>query len=77
MFAEVKSIADGDSLLFHIPSNHLLTVSTVANGQRNVHFQKLWSEDFTITPYPRKLVYQLIFIDFLLVWKIMVILLQR
>jgi len=55
MFAEVKSIADGDSLLFHIPSNHLLTVSTVANGQRNVHFQKLWSEDFTITPVPKKI----------------------
>ena len=37
-FCEVKNMADGDSLTFHIPSNHLLSVSTVANGvRRRVH----------------------------------------
>lgn len=53
-FAEVKSMAEGDNLTFHIPSNHLLSVSTVANGVRNVHFQKLWEEDFTLNPKVKK-----------------------
>lgn len=53
-FAEVKSMAEGDSLTFHIPSNHLLAVSTVANGVRSVHFQTLWEDDFTITPKTKK-----------------------
>jgi len=54
-FAEVKSIADGDSLTFHIPSNHLLSVSTVANGVRSVHFQNLWEEDITLNPKRKKI----------------------
>ena len=53
-FVEVKSLAEGDSLTFHIPSNHLLSVSTVANGVRNVHFQKLWEEDVTLVPKVKK-----------------------
>lgn len=53
-FVEVKSLAEGDSLTFHIPSNHLLSVSTVANGVRNVHFQKLWDEDVTLVPKVKK-----------------------
>jgi len=53
-FCEVKSMADGDSLTFHIPSNHLLSVSTVANGVRSVHFQTLWEEDVTLTPKVKK-----------------------
>ena len=53
-FVEVKSLAEGDSLTFHIPSNHLLSVSTVANGVRNVHFQKLWAEDVTLNPRVKK-----------------------
>jgi hypothetical protein len=54
MFAEVKSVVEGDSLTFHIPANHLLSVSTVAYGVRNVHFQKLWEEDFTLNPKVKK-----------------------
>lgn len=54
MFAEVKSMAEGDSLTFHIPANHLLSVSTVANGVRNVHFQKMYEEDFTLAPKVKK-----------------------
>lgn len=53
-FVEVKSMAEGDSLTFHIPSNHLLAVSTVANGVRNVHFQQLFEEDVTLTPKVKK-----------------------
>ncbi len=55
IFAEIKSVADGDSLLFEIPSNHLLTVSTVANGVRSVHFQQLWNEEHTLVPLPKKI----------------------
>jgi hypothetical protein len=54
MFAEVKSVAEGDNLLFHIPAQHLLTVSTVANGVRNVGFQALHEQDFTLTPKVKK-----------------------
>lgn len=54
MFSEVQSMAEGDSLTFHIPANHLLSVSTVANGVRNVGFQKMWEEDFTLTPKVKK-----------------------
>jgi hypothetical protein len=54
LFAEVKSVSEGDSLVVHIPSNHLLSVSTVANGVRNVHFQKLWEEDYTLNPKVKK-----------------------
>lgn len=53
-FCEVKSMSEGDSLTFHIPSNHLLSVSTVANGVRSVHFQTLWEEEFTLTPKVKK-----------------------
>ncbi len=55
IFADVKSMADGDSLLFTIPSNHLLAVSTVANGVRSVHFQQVWSEEYTLVPVPKKI----------------------
>lgn len=54
MFSEVQSVAEGDSLTFHVPANHLLSVSTVANGVRNVHFQKMWEEDFTLNPKVKK-----------------------
>jgi len=54
MFAEVKNVAEGDTLSFHIPSNHLLAVSTVANGVRNVHFQKIWEDDFVVNPKVKK-----------------------
>lgn len=50
LFAEVRSLADGDSLTFHIPSKHLLAISTVANGVRNSHIQKLWQEEVTLSP---------------------------
>lgn len=53
-FAEVRNLADGDSQTFHIPSKHLLVVSTVANGVRNSHIQKLFQEEITLTPVAKK-----------------------
>lgn len=53
-FCEVQSLADGDSLTFHIPSKHLLAISTVANGVRNSHLQKLHQQDITLAPRAKK-----------------------
>ena len=53
-FCEIRSLADGDSLTFHIPSKHLLAISTVANGVRNSHIQKLHGQDITLSPVAKK-----------------------
>lgn len=53
-FCEVQSKAEGDTLAFHVSANRLLSVSTVANGVRNVHFQSILQDDFTLNPKLKK-----------------------